>query len=263
MFRYLRGLALLAALGFASPALAITCAPGASCSLTQGTWTDLGAGPLQVNNTGLFQAQLAVSTDSTLAAAPSGTPTTYLGPGGVAYFSSAAHVWAQASGPTGATILASAMATPATPVTVVNPRSVTPDTSQNDFHATSLGVTQLHNDIGAAATGVSPPSGGTGLLGWLSGIYQILAGTAVAPLSVTPVSGIPSLITPSDSVTFPPPKYGIALDVSATGAIKLGWPNGYTRTIILNATGPWTFDDGVNQIFVTGSTATFVATARN
>jgi hypothetical protein len=183
MFRFLRGLALFAALGLASPALATTCAPGASCSITQASWTDLGAGPLQVDNTGLYQAQLAISTDSTLAAAPPGPPTTYLGPGGVAYFTTAAHVWAQASGPTGATIRASVMATPATSVNIVNPRTVTPDTNLNDFHATNLGVTQLHNDNGAAPTGVSPPAGGSGTWGWLSGIYQKLAGTLSASIA--------------------------------------------------------------------------------
>jgi hypothetical protein len=183
MFRYLRGLALLAALGCVSPALATTCAPGASCSLTQGSWTDLGAGPLQVNNTGLFQAQLAVSTDSTLAAAPTGPATTYLGPGGVSYFTTAAHVWAQASGPTGATILASVMAVPTTQVSIVNPRSVTPDTNLNDFHATNLGVAQLNTGNGVPATGVAQPTGGSGTWGWLSGIYQKLAGTLSASIS--------------------------------------------------------------------------------
>jgi hypothetical protein len=68
----------------------------------------------------------------------------------------------------------------------------------------------------------------------------------------------PVAITPHDTNTFTPGNH-VIIEVSAVGNIKFGWPNGVTMTMSFPLTGTYQRDWAVNQIFVTGSTATFTA----
>jgi hypothetical protein len=49
--------------------------------------------------------------------------------------------------------------------------------------ATAAGQAQLHADNGVAGTGLTPPSGGSGILGYLSGVYHALTGTLTVQIS--------------------------------------------------------------------------------
>lgn len=71
----------------------------------------------------------------------------------------------------------------------------------------------------------------------------------------------PVSITPSDSVTFAPSPIGIRIIVTAAGNVKIGFANGVTMTLVLPTTGVYQFPDAANQVFVTGTTATFTAFA--
>lgn len=79
------------------------------------------------------------------------------------------------------------------------------------------------------------------------------------PLSVATLVAAPVAITQSDSATFTPGTYGIKITVTAPGSIKFGFPNGVTWTDSFPVAGVYQYPWGANQIFVTGSTATFSA----
>lgn len=85
------------------------------------------------------------------------------------------------------------------------------------------------------------------------------AGTPANPLSVASALSAPVALTPSDSVTFTAPKIGVHIDVTVPGYIKVGWANGATATVYFPAIGPYDRAWLINQIFVTGTTATFAA----
>ena len=86
-----------------------------------------------------------------------------------------------------------------------------------------------------------------------------ITNSATSPLSVASALSAPVALTPSDSVTFTALKTGVHIDVTVPGNVKIGWPNGTTATVYFAAIGPYDRAWLINQIFVTGTTATFTA----
>jgi hypothetical protein len=83
--------------------------------------------------------------------------------------------------------------------------------------------------------------------------------SSAAPVSVATLVAAPVAVTPSDSVTFTPGTKGMKFTVTVPGNIKFGFPNGVTWTDSFPAAGVYQYPWGANQIFVTGTTATFSA----
>lgn len=99
------------------------------------------------------------------------------------------------------------------------------------------------NDVaGASATGVTQPTGGSGLLGWLSGIYQKLSGS----LSVT-VGNWPTTQAVSGSVSVSNLPATQAVSGSVTANI------GTTNGVMLDSTGQSLLSAIKAQINISGS----------
>ncbi len=154
---------------------------------------------------------------------------------------------------------------------ITNWPALTPDTSAGDLHATNQGVAQLHVDNGADGTGITPPTGGSGIRGWLSGIYQALTGnlnvkinagpgsSAAAPLSVAGASSSTPAVTQSDTANISPvTNYGIYFQVTAVGGgiVVLCHADATCLNFAVNAIGPWTVNGKFSNVKVTGTTAT-------
>ena len=77
------------------------------------------------------------------------------------------------------------------------------------------------------------------------------------------IGTIGQALTPSDTVTFSPGAAGVQFNVSAAGNIKVGFPDGSNAIYPFNSAGLYQYNWSINQIFVTGSTATFTAYALN
>ncbi len=72
------------------------------------------------------------------------------------------------------------------------------------------------------------------------------------------VTSAPVAITPHDVTTFTPGNR-VIIEVSVAGNIKVGWPNGVTSTHSFPTPGTYQYNWAINQVFVTGSTATFTS----
>jgi hypothetical protein len=89
-----------------------------------------------------------------------------------------------------------------------------------------------------------------------------IKGDSTAPVPTIDTASAPVAITPHDVTTFTPSNH-VIIEVSSPGNIKFGWPNGVTMTMSFPLTGTYQRDWAINQIFVTGSTATFSAWKAN
>ena len=82
------------------------------------------------------------------------------------------------------------------------------------------------------------------------------------PLSVAGVVNGLTAITPSDSGTFTNSNKCVQFVVTTTGDIKVGFPSPSSVASVtypFNTAGIYQYNWGINQVFVTGSTATFTA----
>jgi hypothetical protein len=96
--------------------------------------------------------------------------------------------------------------------------------------------------------GDSTYSKGVAITGNASGLAVTVVDTASAPVA----------ITPHNTTTFTPGNR-VIIEVTVPGNIKVGWPNGVTGTHSFPSAGTYQYNWAINQIFVTGSTATFTA----
>jgi hypothetical protein len=103
---------------------------------------------------------------------------------------------------------------------------------------------------GEASESLVTSSNGVPITSATGAIFAVATGFSLNPV----------LITPSDSVTFTPGKFGTRYLIVNPGNIKVGWSNGQTAILWFSTYSPYyQITDGVNQIFVTGTTATFSA----
>ena len=222
--------AALLALVSALPGAGLAATYTALFSVTPAAFVDLGAAPVDVTiNT---NAQITFVVADTQPAAGTPGATSVGGQSQKITFCQTSHVWAQRTdlGPysSSAAVLAVTPSTACAPPTQPVSGSVT----SNDGGAAGTGIsppagasgvtgwlsgiyqkltgsiavtgtfwqatqpvsgTVTSNDGGAAGTGISPPAGGSGLSGWLSGIYQKLTGSIAVTgtfwQATQPVSG--------------------------------------------------------------------------
>ena len=145
------------------PSASMAQSPPATVTLPTTYWVNAGSGTVTVTSTTNvlinYYASNTSPTNST------GGTTISLVANTPYYLTSAVLVWLQGN-------------VPNTQVTVsaTNPGGLVPNYSPP-------------SPYGQPGTGISQPTGGSGILGWLSGIYNALTGTGTAPLSVVQKGG--------------------------------------------------------------------------
>ena len=111
------------------------------------------------------------------------------------------------------------------------------------------------NDVaGASATGVTQPTGGSGLLGWLSGIYQKLSGSLSVTVGNWPatqaVSGSVSVSNQPSTLAVTQPT---AANLNATVVGSVTANIGTTNGVMLDSTGQALLNAIKAQINISGS----------
>lgn len=93
----------------------------------------------------------------------------------------------------------------------------------NTPSSVSIGAGAPMNDIGTAGTGITPPAGGGGILGFLSGIFQALVNIGA---STTPVSVVASI----KNGTWALSSSSNAPSITTLAANQLGYSSAFTPT---------------------------------
>lgn len=107
-----------------------------------------------------------------------------------------------------------------------------------DSQAEQTDLTQLHTDMGVAATGDTEPAGGTGLMGFLSGIFKALTSTlsvGFATLGKQTVANSLSVVVTTPSSTFNANGYTVATANQAQRLVPTSTPINDSVTL---QTGP-------------------------
>lgn len=161
-------------------------------------------------------------------------------------------------------------------------------TSVNQYQATATGTGVALNDYLSHFVTTDPSTGAVVGSFWINITQNAKLASAPSAANITPISPLqagaaldaslqsilaavltnapftaPTAATPSDSTTFTPGTKGTGFNVTATGNIKLGFANGANITVAVAEPGWTQFPFAANQVFVTGSTATFTAYALN
>jgi hypothetical protein len=238
--------ALALVLGLASGAVAGTSTT--TITLSPNVWTSIGAGPLKAVVKQMSGGTVNYLQQDTTPASDSLPDVTVFGVGGQSTFSNANAVWARSTDP-------------------VNPIQITVTTGLTPAGGSGGGsgslppnaaqegggnLATVANAQGAGATGVSQPAGGSGILGWLSGIYNAVTGLlSVSDSQSSPFQGA----VPMTVGTAYTARRSVGASCTVPGNVSMAFVD--ASTIVVPVSVGWqTFPFAVTQINSSGTTAT-------